>query len=170
MADVVDVATRSRMMSGIRGKNTQPELRVRRRMHAAGLRYRLHAKDLPGKPDIVFRRRRMAVFVHGCFWHQHPGCRLAATPATNAAFWSAKLATNVERDKRVIDQLEMSGWVVEVIWECARAEDIDGTIKRVLGMNGSTELTHLSASTSVVGTDQVPDDSRGDSKTLFRST
>jgi DNA mismatch endonuclease (patch repair protein) len=131
MADIVDTGTRSRMMSGIRGKNTQPELRVRRRMHAAGLRYRIHAKDLPGRPDIVFRRYRTAVFVHGCFWHQHQGCRLAARPATNAGFWSSKLAGNVARDKRVIQQLQANGWLVEVIWECAGNEEIDGTIERV---------------------------------------
>ena len=158
------------MMSGIRGKNTQPELRVRRRMHAAGLRYRLHAKDLPGKPDIVFRRLRAAVFVHGCFWHQHPGCRLAARPATNTGFWSPKLAANVERDKRAVEQLEMNGWLVEVLWECAVNEDIDNAIDRVLRIRSSARTTQPSVHTAVVGTDQVPDDSTGESKAFFRST
>jgi DNA mismatch endonuclease (patch repair protein) len=125
MADVVDSATRSRMMSAIGGKDTQPELRVRRRLNAAGLRYRLHVKDLPGRPDIVFRAIKTAVFVHGCFWHQHTGCRFATTPATNGEFWSTKLKANVNRDQRINGQLRQENWSVIEVWECASDEDID---------------------------------------------
>lgn len=115
--DVVDRATRSRMMSGIRGKNTKPELAVRSFLHRAGLRFRLHAA-LPGKPDLVFPRYRTVVFVHGCFWHRHEGCRYATTPASNPRFWQKKFATNVLRDEKVRQQLEELGWCVLVIWAC----------------------------------------------------
>lgn len=115
--DIVDHATRSRMMSGIRGKDTKPELIVRSYLHRAGLRFRLHAK-LPGKPDLVLPRYRTAVFVHGCFWHRHEGCRYATTPASNAEFWQEKFASNVRRDARAKQQLEELGWHVQVIWAC----------------------------------------------------
>lgn len=115
--DVVDKATRSRMMSGIRGKDTKPELVVRSFLHRAGLRFRLHAK-LPGKPDLVFPKYRTAVFVHGCFWHRHEGCCYATTPASNPAFWQEKFASNVRRDAKVTAQLEKLGWRVLVIWAC----------------------------------------------------
>ena len=115
--DVVDAATRSRMMAGIRGKDTKPELIVRRFLHRAGLRFRLHAK-LPGKPDLVLPKHRAAVFVHGCFWHRHEGCRYATTPANNAAAWQEKFAANVRRDAKMRQQLEELGWRVLVIWSC----------------------------------------------------
>lgn len=118
MPDIVDAATRSRMMGAIRSKDTRPEIRVRRRLHAAGLRYRLHVTDLPGKPDLVFIRARTIVFVHGCFWHQHPGCPFAVTPRSNVRFWTAKLRSNVERDARVGSELRRLGWHVELVWEC----------------------------------------------------
>jgi DNA mismatch endonuclease, patch repair protein len=119
MADVVDKATRSRMMAGIRGVNTAPEIDLRRALHAAGFRYRIHAKELPGKPDLVFPRFGAVVFVHGCFWHRHAGCKWATTPSTNAAFWEEKLNRNVERDARNIDRLRKLDWRVAVVWECA---------------------------------------------------
>lgn len=115
--DIVDRATRSRMMSGIRGKNTRPELAVRSFLHRAGLRFRLHAK-LPGKPDLVFPKYRTVVFVHGCFWHRHEGCRYATTPANNPQFWRDKFTANVRRDTRVMQQLQELGWRVLVIWGC----------------------------------------------------
>lgn len=118
MADVVDPKTRSRMMSGIRGKNTKPELIIRKYLHAAGFRFRLHVADLPGKPDIVLPRYKAIIFVHGCFWHQHEGCRLAATPKSNDAFWKAKLSGNIERDARAVMKLEELGWNVITVWEC----------------------------------------------------
>jgi DNA mismatch endonuclease, patch repair protein len=119
MADIVDRATRSRMMSGIRGKNTRPEVKVRRSLHAAGLRYRLHDRRLPGRPDIVLSRFRTVVFVHGCFWHGHAGCRYAYRPKSNVAFWQAKIVGNVERDTRVTHELGLLGWRVLTIWECS---------------------------------------------------
>jgi len=119
VTDVVDAATRSRMMSGIGGKNTKPELLVRKALFAAGFRFRLHRKDLPGRPDIVLPGRRVVVFVHGCFWHAHQGCRYAKSPATRREFWEAKLASNVERDRRATKALLSAGWRVLVVWECA---------------------------------------------------
>ena len=120
MTDIVDPQTRSRMMSGIRARDTKPEMTVRRLLHAMGYRFRLHAKDLPGKPDIVFRRRRVAIFVHGCFWHRHPDpdCKLAPMPKSRVEFWTAKLEGNRARDNANIASLEAMGWQVLVIWQC----------------------------------------------------
>ena len=122
MTDVVDRATRSRMMSGIRGKNTKPELIVRSFLHRAGLRFRLHA-GLPGKPDLVFPKYRTVVFVHGCFWHRHEGCRFSTIPANNAAFWQEKFGDNVRRDARVQQQLQELGWRALIIWSCQLNEN-----------------------------------------------
>jgi len=119
MTDVVDLSTRSRMMSGIRGKDTKPEMVVRRALFAEGFRFRLHRRDLPGAPDIVMPGRKVAIFVHGCFWHRHAGCRYAKLPATRPEFWKGKLGENVERDRRNIDSLLATEWRVLVVWECA---------------------------------------------------
>lgn len=116
--DIVNKVTRSRMMSGIRGKNTKPELKVRRFLHALGYRFRLHRKDLPGKPDIVLPKLMTCIFVHGCFWHRHPGCRFSTNPSTRAAFWNEKFTKNVERDARHQSSLEAMGWIVIIVWEC----------------------------------------------------
>lgn len=105
-------------MSRVRGRDTDPEMRVRRAAHAKGLRYRLHRGDLPGRPDMVFPKRRIAVFVHGCFWHRHPGCAKASTPKSNVAFWEEKFARNVERDRCARGALEADGWTVLTVWEC----------------------------------------------------
>lgn len=118
MTDIVDAATRSRMMAGIRGRDTKPEIEVRRFLHGKGLRFRIHAGGLPGRPDLVLPSRRAVVFVHGCFWHQHPGCRFASRPGSNVAFWREKLLTNVARDSRKTRQLKEAGWRVFVVWEC----------------------------------------------------
>lgn len=118
MADVVDSRTRSRMMAGIRGRDTGPEIAVRRALHRAGFRFRLNVPDLPGRPDIVLPRRRAVVLVHGCFWHRHADCRYATTPATRPDFWAAKFRRNVERDLQVRQQLHDGGWRVATIWEC----------------------------------------------------
>lgn len=109
-------AVRSRIMSAIRGKDTKPELQVRRAIHAAGLRYRLHIRDLPGSPDIVLPRLKTVVFVHGCFWHAHSCQR--SKPKTRAKFWAQKFETNQARDRRVRYFLKAAGWQVHVIWEC----------------------------------------------------
>lgn len=105
-------------MARVRGKDSGPEWVVRRLLHSMGWRYRLHARDLPGRPDIVVRSRRRAIFVHGCFWHRHEGCRRATMPATRTEFWAAKFAANVERDRRVFEALRTAGWSVLVVWEC----------------------------------------------------
>jgi len=118
MADIVDPKTRSRMMAGIKGKNTKPEMLVRKYLHGKGLRFRLHRKDLPGKPDLIFPGRKVALFVHGCFWHRHEGCSKATTPSSNVEFWEKKFSDNVARDKRVKEALEGLGWRVLIAWEC----------------------------------------------------
>lgn len=106
-------------MAGIRGKNTKPEKMVRGLLFAMGYRFRLHRRDLPGVPDIVLPGRKVAIFVHGCFWHQHSGCRLVKMPSTNAEFWKGKLEKNVERDRTHVAALLSKGWRVLIIWECA---------------------------------------------------
>ena len=116
--DVVDKTTRSRMMSKIKGKNTRPEMIVRKFLHAHGFRFRLHRKDLPGNPDIVLPKFKTCIFVHGCFWHRHPMCRYAATPKTRTEFWIDKLEENVRRDSKNKLALEKEGWNVLIIWEC----------------------------------------------------
>lgn len=105
-------------MRSVRQKDTAPEMVVRRIIHAIGARYRLHRKDLPGSPDLVFPRRHLCIFVHGCFWHRHTCCRLASTPGSNVDFWQEKFARNVERDIRKENELRAAGWDVEVVWEC----------------------------------------------------
>lgn len=116
--DIVDPAQRSRMMSGIKGKDTKPEMLVRRFLHAHGYRYRLHRKDLPGKPDIVMPRLKVCIFVHGCFWHHHQGCRFAVLPKSRPEFWRTKLLANSDRDQRAIESLNERGWTTLVVWEC----------------------------------------------------
>ena len=111
-------ATRSRIMASIRGKDTAPELAVRRALHAAGLRFRLHPASLPGRPDIVLPRHRAVIFVHGCFWHRHIGCSRSVLPKANRAWWIAKLRRNRFRDRRNQRELNDLGWRVFVIWEC----------------------------------------------------
>ncbi|WP_060857654.1 very short patch repair endonuclease [Caballeronia sordidicola] len=110
---------RSRMMSSIRGKNTQPELALRKALFSAGFRYRLHERRLPGSPDLVFPKYKAALFVHGCFWHRHEGCRYTTMPQTNVDFWTLKFEKNVDRDARNIAALRDAGWRVAVVWECA---------------------------------------------------
>lgn len=119
MADVVSPKSRSRMMAGIRAKNTQPEILVRRLLFLAGYRFRLHRCDLPGTPDIVLPGRKIAIFVHGCFWHMHQWCNFAKLPSTRKEFWSAKLQANVIRDTIAIQKLNAEGWRVLWVWECA---------------------------------------------------
>lgn len=123
--DTVTKAQRSANMSKIRSKDTKPEMVVRRHLHALGFRYRLHDSKLPGHPDIVLPKWHTVIFVNGCFWHRHEGCKLATTPKSNVNFWQAKFAKNVERDIREHAELESAGWHVIVIWECEVNNTLD---------------------------------------------
>lgn len=118
MVDILSAGERSERMSRIRSRDTAPELALRRRLHALGLRYRLHDRRLPGRPDLVLPRYRAAIFVHGCFWHRHGGCSIATTPKTNTAFWQDKFDRNVSRDARSSAALAEAGWRVFTVWEC----------------------------------------------------
>jgi DNA mismatch endonuclease (patch repair protein) len=127
MADSLSTEVRSRLMGRVRGKNTAPELAVRRALHAAGFRYRIHRKDLSGRPDIVLPRYRIVVFVHGCFWHGH-SCRRGKLPQTNETFWANKIARNRQRDEEATDTLKRDGWDVVTIWQC----DLDAAISELI--------------------------------------
>ena len=118
MADRISEQRRSWNMSRIRGKDTAPELQLRSLLHRAGYRFRLHYPTLPGRPDIVLPKYQTAVFVHGCYWHRHPGCPLAATPKTRTRFWQAKFDDTVRRDQRKAAELTQLGWRVITVWEC----------------------------------------------------
>lgn len=127
MADRITRERRSANMAAIKGGNTQPELAVRRLLHAMRVGYRLHAKALPGRPDIAMKGRRKIIFVHGCFWHRHEGCRFAYTPKSRTAFWKEKFAANVARDERNLVALKRLGWDVMTVWEC---EAVDANVLR----------------------------------------
>ena len=115
-------------MSAVRDRDTKPELAVRRALHARGLRYRVHVGELPGKPDMVFPKWRVALFVHGCFWHRHAGCPRATTPASNVDYWLAKFKQNVERDRRNVEVLLEGNWRVCVVWECVIGRTLDESV------------------------------------------
>jgi DNA mismatch endonuclease (patch repair protein) len=141
--DVLTPEERRKNMSAIRGKDTRPELAVRSALHRFGFRFRIHVDSLPGRPDIVLPKYRAVVFVHGCFWHRHPGCRFASTPASRPDFWRRKFEKNLERDRRAQQRLREQGWVVFVVWECeagksdslaAELEQIRFNATRVRGM------------------------------------
>ena len=117
--DIVTKATRSQMMAGIRNKDTKPEILVRKHLHSLGFRFRLHRRIGKARPDLVLSRWHTCIFVHGCYWHRHEGCKLASEPKSNTAFWKSKFNQNVERDKRNIAELEALGWSVGIIWECS---------------------------------------------------
>ena len=128
----LDAEARRRLMARFKGKDTKPEMLVRRALHRLGFRFRLHRRDLPGSPDVVLPGRRTALFVHGCFWHQHEGCRTARVPATRPEFWTAKLQRNKERDASNLADLMELGWRALVVWECeARAADLDERLLRL---------------------------------------
>lgn len=112
-------------MAKVRGANTKPERIVRRVAHRVGLRFRLHRRDLPGTPDLVLPRHKLAIFVHGCFWHRHEGCRRSSLPSTNVEFWIRKFERNVTRDQAAVSALEQAGWRVAVIWECETKNEAD---------------------------------------------
>lgn len=134
MADVVDTATRSRMMAGIRGRDTKPEILVRSLLHRQGFRYRLHVRNLPGKPDIVLSRFRAVIFVHGCFWHGHD-CPLFKWPGTRPDFWREKIERNRANDLKSRRGLQDAGWRVGIVWECAikgaTGKDIEDVARRI---------------------------------------
>lgn len=141
MTDTLSPKERSKRMSLIRGKDSSPELKLRRLVHGMGFRYRLHVKDLPGKPDLVFPSRRAVIFMHGCFWHRHPGCKLARMPKSKLDFWRPKLEGNRERDLQNQEMLKKSGWRVLVIWECemANIENVSNKVQEFLqGREGKT--------------------------------
>ena len=136
MVDIVDASTRSMMMARVKGKDTRQEVEIRKRLFALGFRYRLHDKKLPGKPDIVLRKYKAVIFIHGCFWHVHD-CSLFRWPASKKAFWKKKLAGNRKRDIENIESLKKLGWRILVIWECSfrgagkkREKEIDTIVKK----------------------------------------
>lgn len=142
MTDVVDAATRSRMMACIKGVNTKPEITIRQYLHSRGFRFRLHRKDLPGRPDLVLPKYNLAIFVHGCFWHRHHDCFYATMPNTRTEFWTEKLSKNVARDVIQIEKLVGAGWRVLVIWECG-VKLAKGNFSMLDRLIGSDEpLTH----------------------------
>lgn len=132
MTDIVDKHTRSRMMSGIRGKDTKPELAIRRALHARGFRFLLHSTKVHGRPDLILPKYRAVVFVHGCFWHRHEGCRYTTSPSTRPEFWRAKFEANIARDDLVHRKLQEDGWRVGTVWECA--------LRKPDQVNASTDL------------------------------
>ena len=138
MADIVDPATRSRMMSGIRGKNTKPELTIRKALHARGFRYGIHCKDLPGNPDLCLPKYRAVIFVHGCFWHGHD-CHLFKWPKTRPEFWRDKIGRNCAVDAAALARLGETNWKIATVWECAlkgrtrlQLEDVVASLERWL--------------------------------------
>jgi DNA mismatch endonuclease, patch repair protein len=141
--DDVDPARR-KLMSRVRAKDSRPEMVVRRLLHAQGYRFRLHRRDLPGTPDLVFPGRKKVIFVHGCFWHRHPECARTTTPKTRAAYWQAKFDTNVARDIRNQHDLRELGWSTEIVWEC-QTKDTDALksqLERFLGRKNEILKAH----------------------------
>jgi DNA mismatch endonuclease, patch repair protein len=158
MIDVVDKITRSRMMAGIRGKNTKPELELRRALHSLGLRYRLHVSGLPGRPDIVLPKHLTAIQVHGCFWHRHEDCRFCTTPASNMRFWKSKFEETVKRDKRNLEALRSLGWRVAIIWECSVEEQGAEAIARKIAawLQSGRSFKEISSRRATAGFRRMP--------------
>ena len=133
MPEKISQETRSRMMAGIKGKDTKPELMVRSHLHRRGFRFRLHHSVLQGRPDVVLPRWGVAIFVHGCFWHGHSGCRYFRTPKTRTLFWEDKIKANVCRDRSAQEALAAAGWRVAVIWECSLRDDAEKALEQLTG-------------------------------------
>lgn len=134
MTDIVDSSTRSRMMAGIKSRNTKPEILIRKLLHKKGFRFRLHVKDLPGKPDIVLPKYKAAIFVNGCFWHGHKNCYLFKLPATRTEFWQEKITKNQFNDSKSIKLLLDNDWIVCVVWECSirgAKKDADKVVNKI---------------------------------------
>lgn len=138
MPDRVSPAERSRIMSRIKSRDTKPEKVVRSLLHRLGYRFRLHRKDLPGNPDIVLPRHRVALFVHGCFWHGHPECRRATLPQSNAEFWASKISRNAERDAAAHQSLRALGWLPVVVWQCELRDLESLTVRLTSLLSGET--------------------------------
>lgn len=130
MADTVSRSKRSEIMSSVKQRHTKPEITVRKILHRCGFRFRLHSKELPGTPDIVLPKYKMAIFVHGCFWHQHKNCGKSRRPSSNQDYWNTKLDENISRDKRKEKELSKLGWRVETIWQC-ETNDTEGLSKKL---------------------------------------
>ena len=154
MTDIVDRQRRSEMMAGIRGRDTAPEMAVRRIAHRMGLRFRLHRKNLPGRPDLVLPKHRLAVFVHGCFWHRHEGCRYASTPKSRVAFWTEKFESNVARDARQEAALRALGWRVLIIWQCGTRDEaaVESSLAASIGRGRGANDQENMASVTVMET------------------
>lgn len=146
MTDVFSPAQRSAVMRRVKGRDTAPEMRVRRLFRSAGVGYRLGGCGLPGRPDLVMKGRRLAVFVHGCFWHGHDCPRGARQPKANAAYWSAKIARNRARDAAALQALAEAGWRVEVVWECELKDP--ATAERILAAAGAVQAASASAASA----------------------
>jgi DNA mismatch endonuclease (patch repair protein) len=147
MADVVTKEKRSSMMAGIKGKNTRPEISIRKELYGRGYRYKLHSKDLPGKPDLVFPKYKAVVFVHGCFWHRHK-CHLFKWPSTRLDFWEDKINGNAHRDEEHKHQLLAMGWKIIIVWECAVKGKSRQSLPKVAdliisALNSSTNFTEI---------------------------
>ena len=132
MADSISKEQRSRNMSHIRSTNTSIEVKVRKHLFSNGFRYRKNVTSLPGKPDIVLPKYKTVVFVHGCFWHRHEGCKYATTPSSNSEYWQTKFSRNIENDKKHVQELNNLGWKVITIWECEIKKSFDETMDRVI--------------------------------------
>lgn len=135
MVDQLTPERRSWLMSRVASKHTSPEMRVRRAAHSLGLRFRLHRKDLPGRPDLTLPKHKSVILVHGCFWHRHPGCSKSSTPKSNVEFWQNKFAANVARDEAVRQQLQESGWNVVTVWEC-ETKDPEVLLRKLGAISG----------------------------------
>jgi DNA mismatch endonuclease (patch repair protein) len=147
--DTLSPEQRHRTMAAVKSKSTKPELAIRTLLHTAGFRFRLHRKDLPGNPDIVLPKYKTVIFVHGCFWHQHPECKHAARPASNQEYWGKKLDRNINRDKRNLNDLGLLGWRVLVIWECETRDKTALTKRMISFILGRTPDDEIDEGSSV---------------------
>lgn len=158
MAESRPPMSRSEMMSRIGGKDTKPEMLIRRGLHVRGFRYRLHVAGLPGRPDIVLPKFRAAVFIHGCFWHAHEGCRYFRIPGTRTEFWTAKLNGNRERDAAKAELLRQAGWRVLVVWECAtKSNSVDSLVNTIVSWLQGGDLVGEISGSEARSNENAPD-------------
>ena len=151
--DTVDKETRSKIMSKVGQKATGPEMKLRKVLFARGFRYRVNVKTLPGSPDLVFKKYKVVIFVHGCFWHRHKGCKYATIPKTRVEFWTKKFEANIERDKRNVEKLIREGWRVVLVWECALKKKSSTELEAIVSIlsgwirQEADEILEISANT-----------------------